>query len=153
MENLKEIIQLTPTEKKVRKALIKFAAAKRTVAYQALSNIADLGLEMQYDIHVEMMSTMLSNVSCFELQEGRPLLSAVVINSNKEHQGNGFFKLCAEKETELKELLNCESLSPNIKQKLEFSAARIKDCYDFWSDKERLNSNREKEVHLDNYNI
>ncbi|PXV61220.1 hypothetical protein CLV62_12553 [Dysgonomonas alginatilytica] len=150
MEHSKEKIQLTPTEKRVRKALIKFAAAKRTVAYQALSNIADLGLEMQYDIHVEMMSTMLSNVSCFELQEGRPLLSAVVINSNKEHQGNGFFKLCTEKENELKELLNCESLSPSIKQKLEFSAARIKDCFDFWSDKERLDLNRDKEIHLDN---
>lgn len=150
MENSKEVIQLNPTEKKVRKALIKFAAAKRTVAYQALSNIADLGLEMQYDIHVDMMSTMLSNISSFELQEGRPLLSAVVINSNKEHQGDGFFKLCAEKENELKQLLKCETLSPTIKQKLEFSKARIKDCYDFWSDKERLDLNRDKEIHLNN---
>ncbi|MBB4034125.1 hypothetical protein GGR21_000010 [Dysgonomonas hofstadii] len=114
MESSKEIIELRPREKKIRLKLIEFAAAKRTIAYQPLSYIANLGLEMQYNEHVNELSDYLDRISKFELQEGRPLLSAIVINSILKRQGDGFFRLCADKEEDLKKLLKCDVLSPSI---------------------------------------
>lgn len=149
MENTKEIIQLEEREKEVRRKLIDFAAAKRTIAYQALSNIAGLGLKMKEKEELEEIAEILDRVSKFELQENRPLLSAIVVKANQNIQGDGFFKLCKDNEEGLKRLLKCEVLSPSISQRLKFSYARIEDCYDFWSNLKRFEANKNKDTHIE----
>ncbi|MFV0332275.1 MAG: hypothetical protein ACK5KL_20990 [Dysgonomonas sp.] len=155
MKNSKEIIQLDPKEKEVRQKLIDFAAAKRTIAYQALSNIADLRniaglrLKMKEKDDLEKISKILDRISMFELQEKRPMLSAIVVKANQNIQGDGFFKLCNDNEEDLKKLLKCEVLSPSINQRLKFSYARIEDCYDFWSNLKKFEANKGKDTHIE----
>lgn len=148
MESSKEIIELRPREKKIRLKLIEFAAAKRTIAYQSLSYIANLGLDMQYNEHVNELAEYLDRISKFELQEGRPLLSAIVINSTLKRQGDGFFKLCTDIEEDLKILLKCDVLSPSIDQQAKFSKVRIKDCWDFWSNNDNFKGHKGKDTHI-----
>lgn len=149
MESSKQIIELRSREKKVRLELIKFATAKRTIAYQPLSYIANLGLDMKYDEHINEMADLLTKISMFELQEGRPLLSAIVINPRIKRQGDGFFKLCADIEEDLKKLLKCDVLSPSIDQQMKFSKARIKDCWDFWSNNDNFKEHKGKDTHVE----
>lgn len=148
MKNSKEIIQLKDDrEREVRRKLVDFAAAKRTISYQSLSNITDLGLKMRNEKDVEEISRILDNISRFELQENRPLLSAIVIKANQNIQGGGFFKLCEEKEEDLKKFLGCQEFSPSINERQEFSEARINDCYDFWSKRMNFKRNKDKDTH------
>lgn len=56
------------------------------------SNIAHLvGLDMASPNDREEISQLLDEISSFEYDEGRPLLSAVVIRQDTNIPGNGFF--------------------------------------------------------------
>ena len=55
-----------------------------------------VGLDMTKPGHRRRMYIMLERISRHEHEEGRPLLSAVVIHLNRNTPGNGFFTLADE---------------------------------------------------------
>lgn len=123
-------IKLNREEKKVREELINYSSRKSTITYQKLSNLTGLELDMQDPSHRNRIAEILGNISAFEFSNERPLLSSVVLNTNN-YEGDGYFKLCEELG-----FGNWESL----KRDKKFAKTRINECYEFWSDKDNIDS-------------
>jgi len=71
------------------------------------------------------IGAILGEISEFEHNNGRPLLSAVVLSKSGE-EGDGFFKLCEE--------LGITSDWRRLKKDDVFVATEINKCHDFWRD-------------------
>ena len=81
--------------KEVRTFLIDLARNRtnQTITYQKLSDKLNLDLDMQEPHHRKMIGEILGEISEFEFENGRPLLSSLVIRLGDLDSGNGFFKL------------------------------------------------------------
>jgi hypothetical protein len=111
--------------KEVRSALIEVARnrIKNYIHYQELSDKCDLRLNMRDNPHDRLeIGRILGEISEFEYDNGRPLLSALVITKGGE-EGDGFFKLC--------ESLGMGSWN-RLKRDPAFAASHMNKCYDFW---------------------
>ena len=67
------------------------ARANRTIAYGELALLASLDMELP--IHRKRLGDILGEISAFEHERGRPLMSAVVVHKENNMPGSGFFKL------------------------------------------------------------
>lgn len=67
------------------------AAARRTLAYGDIAPLA--GLDMGRQDHRSRIGEILDEISIAEHEAGRPLLSAVVVQSGEGIPGKGFFKM------------------------------------------------------------
>ena len=111
----------------IRDYLIELARHKTnpTVTYQKLSDDCKLGLYMQENLYDRItIGNLLGEVSEFEYQDRRPLLSALVIRLSDGEEGEGFYKLA-------------ERLGYGKVKKLKadlFEYEQIKECVKFWSD-------------------
>lgn len=84
---------------KVRSFLIELARKKsqQLISYQKLSDTCSLGLNMQDNPSDRSeMGRILGEISVFEHENERPLLSALVIRSGDHYEGDGFYKLAEE---------------------------------------------------------
>lgn len=82
-------VMLTQEEKRIREILIDVASKRSTIKYTELCHKALLKLDMSIPSHRGKIGTLLGNISTYEHNAGRPLLSSVVVNVNYE-QGDGF---------------------------------------------------------------
>ena len=76
---------------RLHEELKRIARASEIARYGQIAPI--VGLDMGNPNDREKMSRLLSEISEFEHQQGRPLLSAVVIHWNDNTPGTGFFTL------------------------------------------------------------
>lgn len=116
-------ISLTPEEKRVRDILISVASSCNIIHYTELCQKAALKLNMSIPADRGKIGRILGNISFYEHESGRPMLSSVVITVNGK-QGDGFFKLA-------------EELGYGEWQKLKkgqlFEFDMMKKTHDFWS--------------------
>lgn len=118
----------------VRKYLIKEVASRKgaTIGYQVLCDQCQLGLNMQAsEFDRAEIGRILGEISTFEHENERPLLSSLVVNKSTGYEGDGFYKLC-------------EELGFGAWQKLrntkKFDQEQKDRCWDFWGNE----SNRKK---------
>jgi hypothetical protein len=111
---------------KVRSFLLERAREtnNETVCYQKLCNACELGLDMSRVEHREEIGRILGEISSYEYNNGRPLLSALVIRAGDNYEGDGFFKLA-----EKLGFGNWRKLSKSY-----FDKEQMRKCVDFWSD-------------------
>lgn len=113
-------------DQKVRHYLIELARKDKSITYQELSDHCQLGLIMQDSEFARAeIGRILGDISVYEHDHGRPLLSALVISKGGNYQGNGFYKLC-------------ESLGygnwKKLKSDIAFEIGQMNACYAFWKD-------------------
>jgi hypothetical protein len=104
--------------------LIQVARAQDTVSYSEISPLAMLDMDNPADRNV--MKNLLDDINRYEHQEGRPMLSAVVVHRQDNIPGEGFFT-CA------RNLGRFTGTRPV--EELEFWVAEIRLVYDVWSNR------------------
>jgi hypothetical protein len=103
------------------------------ISYQKLSDICKLGLDMGRIDHRAEIGRILGAVSSYEYEHDRPLLSALVVRSGDNYEGDGFFKLA-------------EELGFGNWKKLrdsDFDILEINKCIAFWSDDSKYLQNKD----------
>ena len=82
----------------VRNYLIELARKKsnQTVTYQKLCDDCHIGLDMSNIADRNDIGHILGDISKFEHNNNRPLLSALVIRKGDAYEGDGFYKLAEE---------------------------------------------------------
>jgi len=99
------------------------------ISYRRLINQCELGLNMDIRHEKQLLGEILDEISTEEHKDGRPLLSAMVMDK-KKGQGDRFFKLCETLEMgEWKELKKQEG----------FRESHIDKCLEFWQDDKNYN--------------
>lgn len=89
-------MNLTTDEEKIREILIDVARRKGVINYSRLVKRA--GLESKYDFiknpyqRVEF-GCLLGNISAYEYENNRPMISSVVVSNETSMPGAGFFDL------------------------------------------------------------
>lgn len=121
-------------DKDVRKYLIEHVARIKgaTIGYQVLSDQCQLGLNMrasEYD-RAEI-GRILGEISTFEHNQDRPLLSSLVVNKSTGYEGDGFYKLCEE--------LGYGDWQ-TLRRKRNFDQEQKERCWEFWGNE----ANRKK---------
>lgn len=112
---------------KVREALIAVAKNRKIISYQDLCNQCGLKLDMVNNPNDRReIGKILGEISIYEFDEGRPLLSALVVSKNGD-EGDGFYKLC--------EFLGITKNWRKLKQDEIFSVQEISKCHEYWADK------------------
>ena len=110
----------------IRYKLIELARRKTTWSYSQLNDQLQLGLNFRDPNDRERIGELLGEVSIFEYQRGRPLLSALIRHEGNDwQQGDGFFKLCGQLYHRNWEELK---VTPN------YEIDKISECYLFWKD-------------------
>ena len=74
--------------------LLEVARAGEYITYSDIAPLADLDMTLDADRHE--IGRLLGEISTFEHQHGRPLLSAIVIHRDNNIPGHGFFVLARE---------------------------------------------------------
>lgn len=98
--------------------------AELPISYQDLADACGLSLNMELPHHRKDMGVVLGDISRYEHQEGRPLLSAIVVFKGTYDQGKGFYRLCY-------------TLGIGDAGKLErdlFGMQQLRASFDFWQD-------------------
>lgn len=115
--------------KEIRLQLIELAKLRTTWTYTQLNEHLELGLDFSIDYHRKLIGEWLGEISVYEYNKGRPLLSSLITHKNgKREQGDGFYKLCEELFDE-----NWEDLKKNK----SWENGLIAECYTFWCDQEK----------------
>lgn len=110
----------------VRGHLIDLARKGKTITYQELSDQCKLGLVMRDSEYARAeIGRILGEISAFEHNNQRPLLSSLVISKGDNYQGDGFYKLCEE--------LGYGGWK-KLKADISFEIGQMNSCYDFWKD-------------------
>ncbi|MCP4457009.1 MAG: hypothetical protein GY816_03120 [Cytophagales bacterium] len=109
---------------RIRTRLIKAAREKQTISYTNLNEDCELGFDFSLVYHRNEIGDLLGEISEWEYDQDRPLLSALVRHkSGKHEQGDGFYKLC-------------ENLGfgqwQDLKLNSKFELGIINECFDFW---------------------
>lgn len=114
--------------KTVRKYLIECARKKRTCFYQQLSDDCKLGLVMHESEYARAeIGRILGDISRYEHEQGRPLLSSLVISKGDSYQGDGFYKMAEE--------LGFGNWK-KLKADISFEIGQMNECYEFWGREE-----------------
>ncbi|GAE63574.1 hypothetical protein H3Z85_07990 [Chryseobacterium indologenes] len=112
----------------IRKQLIELARLKQTWSYSQLNNQLQLNLNFESSYDRDLIGNWLGEISIYEYQRNRPLLSSLIVHKSKNReQGDGFFKLC-------------ESLYHrnwvDLKADKNFEIDRIAECFSYWKNNE-----------------
>lgn len=86
------MVTLTDKEKKVRDILIREAKRKSIITYGDLIKEAHLELDMSNPYHRSLLGNILGDVSEYEHEADRPLLSCVAVSKDYKHS-QGFYNL------------------------------------------------------------
>lgn len=109
---------------KVRIHLIEIAHKCKTITYQELSDECKLGLIMRESVYARAeIGRILGEISAFEHNNNRPLISSLVISKGDNYQGDGFYKLSEE--------LGFGNWK-KLKADISFEIGQMNACYDFW---------------------
>ena len=85
----KNKIILDNEAQEIRERLIEAASQRKILTYSDLVSDDD-------DRHMNKLSKTLAKISCFERNEDRPFLCAIVVQKETGYPGTGFFVLCAD---------------------------------------------------------
>ncbi|HOI29517.1 MAG TPA: hypothetical protein PLZ15_07110 [Melioribacteraceae bacterium] len=118
---------------RVREYLIDLAAKEKIIYYQQLSDACGLGLDMQAsEWDRAEIGRILGEVSIYEHENGRPLISAIVLSKGSLYEGDGFYKLGEEL-----------GFGPwKYLRDGDFAIKQMKACYEFWKNKENYSKYR-----------
>ncbi len=121
--------QLTGRQEEVRQYLLTVAEQERTVTYGHVA--ARFGYATPRD---NALFTDLGEVSLYELECRRPMLSAVVVNQSKSKAGGGFPTLCGLMTDELRNRLASRlGMDVTLFQRMEPDAPMAERHYNtFW---------------------
>jgi hypothetical protein len=114
--------------RKVRKYLIEIARDRSNpiVTYQVLSDECNLALDMSIPYHRAEIGSILGEISIYEHEHSRPLLSSIVIRFGDNYEGDGFYKLA-------------EHLGYGDWKKLKregvFEVIQMRETIEFWTNK------------------
>jgi hypothetical protein len=87
---------LEPRAKKIRERLVEVAAKRDTIHYDEVAELVGLSLANDYE-RERILPGLLGDISRAEHEQGRPLLSAVVVAKGENQQpGRGFFIMARE---------------------------------------------------------
>lgn len=111
----------------VRNKLTEIAKKGRSITYQKLSDDCKLGLDMGNIDQRNELANILGEISIYENEFNRPLISVVVFRNDTNMPGSGFFDLATN--------LNKYNGSVNNKQMDAFFIKELKKCYDYWGSK------------------
>jgi hypothetical protein len=118
----------------VRNKLIDVARKKGIIYYQQLCDQCNLKLDMYNNPQDRLeIGRILGEITEYEYQYKRPLISAVVLTQTGE-EGDGFYKLC--------EQLGITGDWRKLKNAGVFAVEEIKRCHEFWSNVSNYNSFR-----------
>nr|WP_315224517.1 DUF3883 domain-containing protein [uncultured Flavobacterium sp.] len=123
----------------IREFLIDQCVKGQPIYYEDIGQILNLNLGLDSDRHI--LSKTLGEISVFEFENERPLISAIAIYKQKNDHGYGFYNLCEElkigKAKQLHEML--------------FGFTQIEECKRFWKKPENYNAyysiGKEKIIH------
>lgn len=111
---------------RVRTYLVEIARSGKTITYQELSDQCKLGLIMRESEYARAeIGRILGEISVYEHENGRPLISSLVISKGDNYQGDGFYKLSEE--------LGFGDWK-KLKADISFEIGQMNACYDFWKD-------------------
>jgi alkylated DNA nucleotide flippase Atl1 len=85
----------TPEYDLVREELIRKANNREIVAYMTIARL--IGIEQPGNHMAREVGHVLGEISEDEVNQRRPMLSAVVVRDNDEYPGDGFFTLARQK--------------------------------------------------------
>ena len=110
--------------KDIRAKLIEIARQKTTWTYSQLNDQLNLGLNFNNKYDRKLIGDWLGEISIYEFNKGRPLLSALITHKGgRREQGDGFYKLCEELyKTDWQHLKNDKN----------WENKKIADCYTYW---------------------
>jgi hypothetical protein len=112
----------------VRSYLIEIARKRQIVYYQDLCDACKLPLNMHDNPSDRTeIGRILGEISKYEHEHERPLLSALVLTRSGE-EGDGFYKLCEE--------LGLTGDWKKLKREGIFAAQEIKECHNYWRKEE-----------------
>ncbi len=119
----------------VRNHLIEVARKRGIIHYQELCNACNLKLNMHDNPSDRLeIGRILGEISVFEHNEKRPLISAIVVSKGTLDEGNGFYKLCEE--------LGITSDWRRLAKDDTFAIREISKCHDFWSNTGNYDAHR-----------
>jgi hypothetical protein len=107
--------------KEIYKKLQDVARNKQLITYHEIAPMANLNMELQKD-RTEI-GRILEGISRYEHDNGRPMLSAVVVHSHDQQPGTGFYNLA-------RDLGLLHSSSED--KKLIFFSTELKKVYETW---------------------
>ena len=123
----------------VRKFLIDQCVKGQPIYYEAVGQMLGLNLALDPDRHI--LSKTLGEISAFEYNNDRPLISSIAIYKQKNDHGYGFYNLCEE----LK-IGKASHLSEQL-----FGFTQIEECKRFWKKPENYKAyyttENEKKIH------
>lgn len=108
--------------KKVRDYLIELAKNKKAASYSQLVYDCQLGLDLENPSDRNILADILGDISIYEHQQDRPLLSALVLYKDRNDHGIGFYTIC--------EQLNIGK--GRVLQKAFYAFEEMNKCYTFW---------------------
>jgi len=119
----------------VRDYLIRLARKRtnQTVTYQKLSDDCNLRLDMSIPYDRTVIGDILGDISVFEHNRERPLLSALVLRKGDDYEGDGFYKLA--------ERLGFGNWK-KLKKDGVFEVKQMKECIAKWQDDKYYNENK-----------
>lgn len=112
------MITLTPEEERVRNILIETAIHHSLITYGELIRKANLKLDMSMPYDRKKLGDILGNVSEYEHDEHRPLLSCLAVSREYEHS-QGFYN-------------RAESLGYHATDWEKFACNEMKKVYKYW---------------------
>lgn len=115
----------TLEEERIYDVLIEVARSKSVITYDELCVRASLPYEMANPDHRNQLSQCLADISSDEVDQGHPMLSAVVVRAEDGYPGSSFFKFAAE-------MGLCANKMKEEDQAV-FFAEELKKVHDFWS--------------------
>jgi len=90
---------LTKTEKKAREYLISVAKQQRVITYGELADHFNLDRKDKHQAWIKIMEVWFGNINDFEIENKRPILSAIVVFKKNPRDinslwecGSGFYK-------------------------------------------------------------
>ena len=87
------MVALTQLEAEIRRELIKCAKKPDTITYARLADWVNVNYQFHYGPEEQRFHNMLGNVSTYEFDNRRPLLSVIVVTAAESRPGPGFFVL------------------------------------------------------------
>ncbi len=111
----------------VRNYLIEKAKKRQTVYYSQLNDDCNLGYNLENSLENNAFAELLGEISEFENEKRRPLLSSIVISKTTKKPSGGFFNLA-------------ESLGFGKQEDLQkngFAEVQINKAFDFWTDPDK----------------
>lgn len=119
-------------EKEIRLKLIELARQKTPWSYSQLNEQLLLNLNFKNSYDRELIGDLLGEISIHEFDNGRPLLSSLIIHKGPDReQGDGFYKLC--------EQLYGKKTWQQYKADESFEINEMKKCYVFWKNNDNYN--------------